>query len=267
MPTASPWDSAAGPVFLVIGPNPSQAAVVVPALDTTVSLDTISIALDTERFGAFDLFVANHRVGTATLGLPIEADIPDECTAWPMVRLGAGADTITSAWTVAFEASRFAPMEVDSLPALARADSLRLAGELARVASGAPGDTIDALRGVPFVVRRAYRVSLPGGRLGVVAEVERTLNQEASQTQEHLLLVAERDSTARQYDLAYVERSGGGEDSLESDELLAIGRIRGRDEPVALIARFVGDGVIYSLLERLPEGRWRLRWSSPYTGC
>ena len=264
--TASPWDSAAGAVFLVVGPNARQAMVVVPAIDTAASLDTISINLDVRRFGPFDLFVAGSRIGTGTLGEPLDADIPDDCTAWPLVRLG-GPDSTPGSWTVGFGADRFQPLRVDSLAALARPDSSRLAVELARAASAAPGDTIEALRGVPFVVRRAWRVRVPPARTMVMAEVERSLNQEANQTQEHLLLVVERDSTARQFDLAYAERSGGGEESLESDELLAIGTLRGREQPVALIARYVGDGVIYALLERQADGRWRLRWSSPYTGC
>jgi hypothetical protein len=65
----------------------------------------------------------------------------------------------------------------------------------------------------------------------------------------------------------YLERTSGGEESLESTELLVAARLGGSREPVVLLARYVGDGAIYALVERQAPRRWRLRWTSPYTGC
>ncbi|MCC6318163.1 MAG: hypothetical protein IT361_10780 [Gemmatimonadaceae bacterium] len=262
---AAAWDSAAGPIFLVIGANPQQAAVIVPGLDTTASLDTVDFKVDAYRAMPVELFANGRRLGTASLGPAISIDVPEDCSAWPVVGL-TGTDTST--WTVAFRTDRFQPLTIDSLPELTRADSLKQVMELARVASAAPGDTVEALKGLPFVVKRAYSTRLPNGIPMVIAEVSRALNQEANPIQEHLLLIAERDTTrARDLRLAYLERSAGGEETLESSELLLAGVPRGRTEPVVLLARYVGDGVVYALLERQPEGRWRLRWSSPYAGC
>lgn len=264
----SPWDSAAGPVFLVSGPNAQQAAIIVPGIDTTVSLDTVRFELTPYRTATFDLFRGGQRTGSGRLGSVISLDIPDECTAWPLMQLGDAPDSVAGGWTVGFAAGHFQPLAADSLSGLPRADSSRLARDVARMASAVPGDTVEALRGLPFVVTRGWRVLLGGGVTAVIAEVTRALNQEASPAYEHLFLVIERDSASTSvWRQAYAERAAGGEESLESNELLAVGSLQGRDQPVMLLARFVGDGVIYSLLERTAAGKWRLRWSSPYAGC
>jgi hypothetical protein len=268
VPPVSAWDSAAGPVFFVMSANAQQAAVIVPDVDTAASLDTVTFDVSRYRAMSLDLFSGGRRQATATVGTNIALEVPEDCSAWPVVRLsGAPADSVSGAWQIAFAADRFQALELDSLSMFQRADSLKLVTELARVASGAPGDTVAALRGIPFVVRRAYRATLPGQVGVVIAEVGRGLNQEANPIQEHLLVIAERDSIAREYRLAYLERAAGGEEMLESSELLLIGIPRGREQPVVLLARYLGDGVVYSMLERNAEGKWRLRWSSPYAGC
>lgn len=268
VPVQPAWDSAAGPVFFVVGPNAQQAAVIVPGIDTAASLDTVTFDVARYRSMPLDLFGGGRRIGAAAVGATVALDVPEDCSAWPLVRLSGLADSASSGWTVAFRSDRFQPLSLDSLVMLPRADSLRLVTELARVASAAPGDTVQAMRGIPFVVRRAYRATLPGGIGAVIAEVGRALNQEANPIQEHLLVIAERDSSAAKgYRLAYLERSAGGEEMLESSELLLLGVPRGREQPMVLLARYLGDGVVYSMLERAAGGTWRLRWSSPYAGC
>lgn len=267
VPVAPAWDTAAGQVFLVAGPNAEQATVIVPAIDTGASLDTVRFDVSRYRSMPLDLFVAGRRVGAGTVGARVNLDAPEDCSAWPMVRITGASDT-SGAWTVAFRADLFHPLGVDSIANLPRPDSLRLVSAITRVAATVPGDTVDALRGIPFVVRRAVRATLATGSVLVVAEVERALNQEANPVQEHMLLLAERDSAgAKGYRRGYFERTTGGEESLESSELLLLGTPRNRTQPVLLLARYLGDGVVYSLLERSAAGTWRLRWSSPYAGC
>ncbi len=258
------WDSAAGPIFLVMGATSDQGAVVVPGIDTSASIDTIAIPVERFRALTLDLFRDGRLVTTGTAGDSIARDVPDDCSTWPLLRL---ARSDTAAWTIAFPTGRFSALGMDSLLALPSTDSVRLTRELARVASAAPGDTADAMRGLPYVVQRAWRGTLRSGRALVVAEIDRALNQEANPQHEHLLLVAERDSGATRWNPGWGERTLGGEEALASIDLLAAGYLRGRDEPVVFLARYLGDGVIYSMLSRERNGRWHVRWSSPYTGC
>jgi hypothetical protein len=258
------WDTAAGPVFLVMGASADQGALIVPDIDSAAALDTLAIPTGDYRNLGLELYRDGRLVGAATAGDAIARDVPDDCSTWPALRL---ASRDTSAWTVAFPTGRFSPLGTDSLAGLRSADSLRLTRELARVASAAPDDTVEALRGVPYVVHRAWWGILRSQRRFVLAEINRTLNQEANPQHEHLLVLGERDSSATRWEMGWSERASGGEETLASIDLLAAGYAKGRDEPILLLARYLGDGVVYSLLVRDENGRWRNRWSSPYAGC
>ncbi|MDP1860364.1 MAG: hypothetical protein Q8K82_16930 [Gemmatimonadaceae bacterium] len=265
----SPWDSTAGPVFLSMGPNATIASIVFPSLAADADVAASQLSVSPYRGKLFELLGNGRVVGGATLTSIVPPDVPEDCTGWPLVQLsGVGADTASRLWTIAFERGRVVPVAFDSIAGLPSRDSSRLAMDLARVASSARGDTVAELRGIPYQVRRAYRFAIAPAVEGVVAEVQRTLNQEANPKQEHLLLVAERDSASQgRFEVAYSERSAGGEEMLESSEVLTIVRFGATGDVGAFVARYVGDGVIYSLLQRTGARRWRLRWSSPYTGC
>lgn len=263
------WDSSAGPVFLTIGPNGSTANIIFPSLAADDEVDGTRLDAAPYTGRTFDLLGNGQLIGSATLSALVPADAPEECSGWPLVQLtGVPGDSSARAWAVAFERGRVQAVAYDSLSALTGTDSSRLAMEVSRVAIRVPGDTVAAMLGLPYQVRRAYRFLIAPGVEGVVAEVVRTLNQEANPQQEHLLLVAERDSTTRGgYDIAYSERAAGGEESAESSELLTIARLSPSRDVVIVLARYVGDGVVYAWLERTENRRWRLRWSSPYAGC
>lgn len=265
----SPWDSAAGPVFLSIGPNATVASIVFPSLAADADVAVSELNVSPYRGEVFELLGNGRVLGGATISSMVPSDIPDDCTGWPLVQLsGVGADTASRLWTIAFKRGRVVPVAFDSIAGLPSSDSSRMAMDLARVASAVRGDTVAELRGLPYQVRRAYRFVIAPGVEGVVAEVQRTLNQEANPKQEHLLMVAERDSASKgRFEVAYSERSAGGEETLESSEVLTIVRFGAAGSVGAFVARYVGDGVIYSLLQRTGNRRWRLRWSSPYTGC
>jgi hypothetical protein len=265
----SPWDSDAGPVFVVIGPNAATASVVVPTVSPDAEVDAARLDIGSVVGMRFDLLGNGRIVGDATVGAVVPIDAPEECSGWPLVQLAGVRDDSTSrTWAVGLVTGRAAPIAFDSITALSSSDSSRLAIEIARLASSAPGDTVSELRGLPYQVRRAYRFPLGAGTEGLVTEVWRTLNQEANPRQEHLLIIAERDSASGgRYDVAYMERAAGGEETLESSEVLAIARFAPTRDASILLARYVGDGVVYALLERSGARRWRLRWSSPYVGC
>lgn len=265
----SPWDTAAGPVFLTIGPNATTAAVVVPTITSDSALESGRLDASPYSGSGFDLLANGRVVGDATIGAVVPVEAPEECTGWPLVRLnGVREDSTGRGWVVGLARGRATPIAYDSITALSSADSSRLAIEIARLASGVPGDTVPELRGLPYQVRRAYRFPLPNGGMGMIAEVWRILNQEANPKQEHLLLITERDSASgTRGDIVYTERAAGGEETLESSEVLAIARFSPERDVSILLARYVGDGVVYALLERMGNRRWRVRWTSPYAGC
>lgn len=261
----SPWDSAAGTAFLVAGAGSGDAAVVFPSIDADADLDTVHVDVKVAEGRVYDLFAGGRRVGSGRAGRAVSTDAAADCSAWPHVSLAA--DSQATGWAVALEQGRFTAFVPESIAALPRADSARLVMELARVASGAPYDTVEALRGIPYVVRRGYRFVVPGGPPMVLAEISRSLPQEASPVQEVMLLVAEQDSLTSRYRLAYVERASGTEETLESIDLLVAGYVTGRDQPVMFLVRDSGDGVTYSVLEREGPRQWHVRWNSPYAGC
>jgi hypothetical protein len=264
--TPSAWDSAGGPVFLVMSATGTVASVVVPAVDSSAELDTLRLTPGPEQRLVFDVFQLGRRIGSVRVSSQLAGDIPADCSAWPAVRLAGIPDS--TAWSVAFAEGRFESASVDSIAAMSAADSSRLARDIARLASSAPGDTSEALRGIPFVVRRAYLLGTDPTRNTLLAEVIRSLNQEASPVHEQMLLMAERDSvTTSRWELAYSSRMVGGEEALESVELLTSGRWKNQQVPIVLVARYTGDGVIYGLLTRQNTGRWKMTWTSPYAGC
>lgn len=266
--TEAPWDSAAGPVFLVVGDAGSRGSVIFPSLPSDASLDTARLDVSAYRGAQFDLLSNGKVVAKASLATAVANDPPDDCTAWPSVQLTGGSDSLARGWVVAFQSGRVVPIVFDSLAGLPSRDSSQLAIEIARLASASPGDSVAELKGLPYQVRHAYRFSLAPGTEGILAEVLRSLNQEANPKQEHLLLLAERDSASNgQFITAFSERTSGGEETLETTELLTIARLGSTGRLTAVIARYVGDGVMYSLLERRRPRSWRLRWTSPYAGC
>jgi len=269
VPAEAPWDSSAGPVFLAIGPNATTASVVFPQLASDAEVESTKLDPGPFKGIEFDLLANGRLVSGARVAAVVPLEPPEECSGWPMVQLSdISSDTLSRSWVVGFERDHVLPVAYDSITALPSADSSQLAVEIARVASVVPLDTVAELRGLPYQVRRAYRFALSPGVEGMVAEVVRSLNQEANPTQEHLLLVAERDSASRgRWEVAYSERTAGGEEVLESTEVLVIGRFAVGRDVFVLLARYVGDGVVYAMLERTAGRRWRLRWTSPYVGC
>jgi hypothetical protein len=160
-------------------------------------------------------------------------------------------------------------MPLDSIEALPRADSARLAAEAARLASSLPSDTAQSFRGIPFFVRTVRRFTIPPATPALVAEVVRRVNQEASPREEQIFIVAERDSTQPpgRYTVAYYERSAGLEETVESTDVLAALLLGANHQPTLVLSRDDGDGVSYALLERTGPRTWRVRWTSAYAGC
>ncbi|HVE78310.1 MAG TPA: hypothetical protein VNA89_05595 [Gemmatimonadaceae bacterium] len=265
-PPRSMWLDEAGPALLAAGPSPETALVIYSAADDTLRADSARRAAPPLAGAVFDLLGRSGLLGTATLGRARSAD--DECDAPAVAPLRAAAG-VPAGWLVAFPRGVASPVSLDSIETLAPKDSARLAADVARLASALPGDTAPDFRGIPFRVRTARRFRVEGTEV-IVADVVRSLAQEANPRQEHILLVAERDTAAPagvRHEAAYVERSAGPEETVASSDPLAAVQLGTPPRPFLVLRRDDAGGGAYVLLERTGPRRWRVRWLSPYVLC
>ena len=271
--SALTWDDAiAGPVLFVAGSNETEAAIIYPHF-TDSTLGTVS-TLDTGGIsrGKADLFARGGLIGTAVIVPKPAGVLGGECTAWPTAHvrsLDRATGGVPGPWAVGFVSGHAAAVTMDSIAVLSPIDSARRAADIARIASSLTNDTAPAFKGLPFEVQRGARFSIAPGIDGIAAVLARHVNEEANPREEHIFLIAERDSTHQPlaWVAAYSERESGAEDDLETNEVLATVRLGPGRTPTIVLSRDYGDGGVYSLIERAAPGQWRLRWSSAYTGC
>lgn len=262
----SMWELRLGPFFVVPGANGELAYLIYPEFTSDVSLDSVEFDFNRFRGASVELVADGRSVGSARME-SVSADRVDACPSWPMARLvrPTNAEGAPKDWTVGLAAG-VATLPVEWITSLSTKDSLQLTVAVARLASGLPGDTASVFRGRPFIVRQLARIGADPTRF-LLAEVVRTIDQEAMPLQEHLLIVADPDSSERSgYRVAYFERSIGYEDVIETTELLAAMALD-TTATVLLVSREQGDGVSYAALERISGQAWRVRWTSAFAGC
>lgn len=266
----STWDTSAGPVMFVRGTTTAEAYVVFPGItDSTPSTD-VHFDSSLSRNATIELLQRAGgsevaRVGSLEGG---EWD-PNQCIEWPATKIHAApTGDAESGWTVAFLKGRAKALPLDTVEAMAHADSAKLVADITRLVSTAPNDTSRTFRGIPYSVRTAYRFTPVAGVDAVVADVVRTLNQEANPLEEHTLVVGERPAGSNApYRLAYREITSGSDETLESSDVLAAVAIGSPPHIDLVLARDGYESNAYSLVERQPNGRWHLRWTSAHTGC
>ncbi len=290
--TASGWDSTAGS-FIVLptvdGGLLSGSLLRADASELTVG-DTSGIGrmlTDTR----VELFSRAGRVAMARVLIDAAPRMEAGCTAWPVARLtldGSGGPGAASAspWTAAFAANRVTAIPLDSIEGLASRDSVRLATELARLASGLRDDTSSTFRGLPFVVLRAYRTRGLDTAF-IVATLARRVNQEADPREERLVLVVDViGEDARKWTIAWHERASGREEELVvAEPLLAFRTINAANTPAGgagsagvvnaasngtevrlLFGRDDGIALGAAVLARGNKG-WHVLWESAVAGC
>jgi hypothetical protein len=271
VPTPVPpaWDSSAGPALFIVGSSLAEAAVIISAYTDSASLDTASIDVERLRAMQVELFAGGRRAGSARVATVTPPTRTDSCNTWPVAAL---LPTVTDSaafqsWTVAFESGHAREVAIDSIEALSTADSSRLAVDVARLASALPGDTAALFRGLPFVVKKAWRSRDLQPQV-LAAVVVRNVNQEANPRQEQLLLVAERDTTTptARYAPVYYERVTGLEETIVTADLIGLVLLGADRRPTVVVTRDGVSGSSYALIERI-DGRWQRRWTSTYAGC
>ena len=243
--TRAPWVGELGEAWVVPADSEGTAMVVFPGAPSERLLSSRALTLITAA-------------GDSTIARAVlVASDSQVCGEAPMVRF---TDTVAVPWSVGFIGSRASAIRMDSLAALPSADSLRLAGELARLASSIPMDPASRFKGLPFVVLGARQLDIRE-HPAIVTRLVRRLPQESAPLEEHTLLVAEADTAAggsRRWRLAYYQRSEGSEETAEQYEVLAA--FQAPAGTLLLIARHRDTQSIYEVLERSAAGAWRSRW-------
>ena len=262
-PASTNWNPDAGPVMLVSTGISDTVGVVLPeATDSTIeSLQGMTAPVAGLRF---DLFGRAGKSASAIAAIPvIQVDTAQECYSWPLAKL----ESPRANWRVGFPSGRIQPIPLDSIEAMASADSSALAVSLAQTAATVPAASDPAFRGLPFRVRSAYRFPLDSLDV-VIADIVRTVNEEANPRVEHLLVVGEKPhGVGGKFAVGYYSRTAGKEESVQATEILAAVRITVSKRPVVVVDIEYDDGGKLGLIERTAPGEWRATWRSAYTDC
>ena len=252
------WDSTAGPALLIRDDSLTRAIYpLLTQLDSTAVLDEALV-----RGFTADAVAPGGPAGA--LRIRGFAAIDEECAVWPVVSLSMDS---ARAWTVAFQRGVATPIELRPIESFTSSDSARLAADLTRLAAVLPDDTARAFRGLPFVIRAAHAFTPVEEIEAAVAEVARRVNVEANPREETLLLIAERASGSRAWQVVYSERSSGSEAHVERATPLAAVKLGTAASPTLVVERTGADWIAYALVQRQPDGRWRESWKSAYSGC
>ena len=258
------WDVDAGPLMLVsLGGSGDSAAVILPEItDSTIA----TLQTDTAPVHglAFDLFGRGGKRAGLTTVTPAQAPTAkQECDAWPTVKLRTPA----SGWRVGFADAHVQAIKLDSIEALPSSDSAALAVSLVETVATLPIASDPAFRGLPFRVRSAYTFRLDSIDV-VIADVVRSVNEEANPRIEHLLMIGERPlGSQSRYHTAYYSRTAGAEETTQVSEVLAAVRIGSSRRPAIVVNIEYDDGRVLGLIERVAPGQWRSIWRSAFTDC
>jgi hypothetical protein len=122
-------------------------------------------------------------------------------------------------------------------------------------------------RGLPFRVRSAYTFRLDSVDV-VIADIVRTVNEEASPKVEHLFIIAERrDAVGGRYEPGYYNRTAGREESVQATDVLAVIQLGATKRPAIVVSLEYDNGGKIGLIERKDTGQWGVVWKSAYTDC
>jgi len=251
-------------MIVSVGGSGDSVAVVLPeATDSTIAaLQDSSPPLSGLTF---DLFARSGKVGSpvAALSIPRTVTTKQDCYSWPLAKLKSSHAN----WRVGFVSGHVHSISLDSIDAMPSADSAALAVSLAQTAATLPITADPTFKGLPFRVRSAYTFRLDSIDV-VIADVVRSVNEEANPRLEHLLIVGERaaGSTGR-FKVGYYNRTAGAEESTQATEILAAVLIGSTRRPAVVVNVEYDDGGKLGLIERAGPGQWRATWRSAYTDC
>ncbi len=260
------WDENAAGQFLILsaGDDGITAALVMPNETDSSLTQNKTFQIDALANTPVDLFNAGGAAGNSRLAVNAQQPPAEGCLVWPAARLITKPST---AWTVGFPAKHAKSLQIDSVEKLGQSDSVSITTELTRQASALSVNGDPAFRGLPFIVRKAYRISF-GDTTALIGSIVRKINEEANPREEHLLLILERNGGAdAPYVVAYQNRTAGAEADVRTHAILAAVRFVSTNTPAIVLAFEYDDGGQIALLERVANHTWKITWKSAYTGC
>jgi len=259
------WDESAAGQFMILSAADDgiSAALVLPGeTDSTLS-SSRGFQIDSFAKTAVDLFSTAGAVGKSSIAVNAQQPPAEGCLAWPAIRL---VTKPSSTWTVGFPAGYAKPVQIDSVEKLSASDSMSVTTELVKQASAVSTQANPAFQGLPFIVQKAYRLSM-GDTVALVGSIVRKINEEANPREEHLLIIVERTAPDGAYSVTYQNRSAGAEDAVRTNAVLAAVRFVKTNKAAIILSFEYDDGGQVALLERASSHAWKITWRSAYTGC
>ena len=258
------WNVNAGPVMLLSAGNGSDSVAIVLPEVTDSTIESIQGVNPPVSGFVFELFSRGGKVDSTTVTpLTAAADTARECNTWPVGK----AQSVHLVWRVGFVRGNVKAIPLDSIESLPSTDSAALAASLAQSAATLPVSSDPTFRRLPFRVQSAYTFRLDSVEV-VIADIVRTLNEEANPRIEHLLLIGERPAaTKERYAVGYYSRIAGAEETMQATDLLAAVQIGSSKRPAVIVNVESEEGAKLGLIERTGPGQWRSTWKSAYTTC
>ena len=242
------------------------------ALLATPSLDggaPVVFVRDSSAAAAIEVELFNHDDHTTKATLHPGTSI--RSCAWIRNALITSDDgkAPSNSWSLALAPGIATPFGVDGVSELLPRDSATTVARVSRLVSAIPEDSASSpFRGLPIVVRDAWRFRLPDSTTILVAIAMRSLNVESNPRAQAVTLIAEPDGSqsGAQWRTAYWESVAGPEDRVEGMDLLAAFQLHGSKPAVALVRE--GDGGLQvEIVERSSPGAWSVRWLSSALPC
>lgn len=257
------WDVNAGPVMLVsMGSGFDSAAIVLPEVTDSTMEQVQGIAPPLSGL-VFEVFGRNGNVDSSTVTSLTTTGIARDCYAWPAARV----QSAHASWRVGLVRGNVKVIALDSIGSLSSADSATLAASLAQSAATLPVSADPVFRRLPFRVRSAYTFRLDSTEV-VIADIVRSLNEEANPRIEDLFLIGERPVGATgKYTIGYFNRIAGAEETIQATDVLAAVEMRASSRPAVIVNVESEDGTQLGFIERVGPGQWRYTWRSAYTDC
>jgi hypothetical protein len=255
------WNPDAGPIMIVSTGADTVAVVIPEATDSTIaSFQDVTPPISGLTF---DLFGRSGKIGSSIRASPLSVKASPDCYSWPLAKL----QSANTNWQVGFATGHVLAIKLDSIESMSSADSAALAASLAQTAALLPIASDPNYRGLPFRVRSAYTFRLDSIEV-VVADVVRSVNEEANPRVEHVLIVGERPAgSSGKFNAGYFNRTAGAEESTQATEVLTAVAVGPAKRPAIVVRIEYSDGGKLGLIERTGPGQWRATWTSAYTDC